>query len=114
MRRLSDHDLPRTWGPQSTAIPVGGTIAWMVGVIALLFGVASEVPEVRAWAIFALPASLVISFGYIVVRRWRSRPPTTLNLNGTADAGRVEKEPASPRKGPPKSQPPFHHAVASC
>ena len=29
MPDLRDHDSPRTWGPQTTAIPVGGTIAWM-------------------------------------------------------------------------------------
>lgn len=99
MRRLSDHDSSRSWGPQSTAIPVGGSIAWIVGAAALLFGVASEVPEVQMWVTLALPASLVISLGYIVVRRWRSQPPTALNLQGAVDSNRVADKTAPPRKG---------------
>ncbi len=61
----------------------------MIGAGALLFGVACEVPEVRIWATLALPASLVISTLYVVLRRWRSQPPTTLHLDESRDTDRV-------------------------
>jgi hypothetical protein len=77
MKRLSDHDAPRNWGPQTTAIPVGGGLG-ILGAVALLFGVAYEVPEVQMWALLAMPASLIISAAYLLWRRSTSRPPTTL------------------------------------
>ena len=86
----------------------------MVGAVALLFAVAIEVPEVGMWAMYALPASLVISLGYILVRRWKEQPPTTLNLDGSRDAGRTTSEPESPQKGLTEPRRPFHDAVASC
>ena len=58
MRRLSDHDSPRSWGPQSTAIPVGGGLGILLA-IALLAGVAVTVPEVGFWATVAMPAVTV-------------------------------------------------------
>ncbi|WP_041855640.1 hypothetical protein [Candidatus Korobacter versatilis] len=112
MKRLSDHDSPNSWGPQSTAIPVGGTIAWMIGAGALLFGVAYEVPEVRIWATIALPASLVISIAYVVVKRWRSQPPTSLHLNESQD--HTASETGVPVKERSESRRPFHDAIASC
>jgi len=114
MKRFSDHDSARSWGPQSTAIPVGGTIAWMVGAGALLFGVAYEVPEVRIWATVALPASLVISVAYVALRRWRSQPPTTLHLDEFHEAEHIASQSAPPLKEDGKSRHPFHDATASC
>ncbi len=110
MKRFSDQDSPRSWGPQSTAIPLGGTLAWMFGAAALLFGVAYEVPEVRIWATYALPASLVISLAYIVTKRWTSRPPTSLHLDESSHADHVRNA-----AGPAKQhrQRPFHKAMAS-
>jgi len=104
MKRYSDHDSPRSWGPQSTAIPVGGTLAWMIGAGALLFGVAYEVPEVRVWATLALPASLVISIAYIAVMRWKSKPPTSLHLDESPDAGPQPNEAAPPSGRHPERQ----------
>ena len=109
MKRYSDHDSPRSWGPQSTAIPVGGTIAWMIGAGALLLGVAYEVPEVRFWATIALPASLLISVAYVAVQRWGSKPPTSLHLNESAGVDPVMNKNGSRSN----SQPPLQRAIAS-
>jgi hypothetical protein len=79
MRRLSDHDLPRSFGPQSTAIPVGGGLGILLAV-ALLTGVAVTVPEVGFWATVAMPASAVIGIGYVVIRRLTNKPPIDLHL----------------------------------
>lgn len=80
MRRLSDHDLPRNWGPQTTAIPVGGGLG-ILGAIALLAGVAITVPEVGFWATVAMPASAVIGILYVIVRRHTAKPPIDLHLS---------------------------------
>jgi hypothetical protein len=80
MQRLSNHDLPRSFGPQSTAIPVGGGLG-MLGAIALLAGVAITVPEVGFWATVAMPASAVIGILYVVVRRCMAKPPIDLHLS---------------------------------
>ena len=80
MRRLSDHDSPRSWGPQSTAIPVGGGLGILLA-IALLAGVAVTVTEVGFWATVAMPASALIGIGYVIVRRLTSKPPIDLHLS---------------------------------
>jgi hypothetical protein len=79
MHRLSDHDLPRNWGPQSTAIPVGGGLGILLAV-ALLAGVAIAVPEVGFWATVVMPVSSLFGVVYVVVRRWKSKPLIDLHL----------------------------------
>ena len=80
MRRLGDHDAPRSFGPQSSAIPVGGGLG-ILAAIALLSAVAVTVPEVAFWATVAMPASAVIGIGYVLVRRWTAKPPIDLHLS---------------------------------
>jgi hypothetical protein len=113
MQRPVHRDSPRSWGPQSTAIPVGGGLGILAG-LGLMFGVAYEVPEVRMWALLAMPASLVISLVYVVVQRASSRPPTTLHLDGPCDAKHVASEPTPPLKGLPNRRWHVHDAGASC
>ncbi len=80
MRKLSDQDSPRSWGPQTTAIPVGGGLGILLA-IALLAGVAVAVPEVGFWATVAMPVSVVIGIGYMIVRRMTTKPPIKLHLS---------------------------------
>ncbi len=80
MRRLGDHDAPRSFGPQSSAIPVGGRLG-ILGAIALLTGVALTVPEVAFWATVVLPASAVLGIAYVLISRRSAKPPTTLHLS---------------------------------